>query len=58
MNNNMSGPGTGGMSDCMGHMMSGPMVGMMLGGGLVLLLLLAVLILSLIVLIKYLRRPA
>lgn len=46
------------MGDCMNHMMDGPMVGMMLGGGLVLLLLIAVLVLAVAALIKYLRRPA
>lgn len=49
---------TGMMGDCMGQMMSGPMIGMMLGGGIVLLLLLAVLVLSAAALIKYLRQPA
>ncbi|SFJ29041.1 hypothetical protein SAMN05216258_1286 [Albimonas pacifica] len=38
-------------------MMNGPMMGlMMLGGGLVLLLVLAVLVLSLVALVKYVRR--
>ncbi|MET4702074.1 hypothetical protein ABIE65_005125 [Constrictibacter sp. MBR-5] len=39
-------------------MMDGPMMGLMMaGGGLVLLLVLAVLVLSLVALVKYLRRP-
>ncbi|SFH29076.1 hypothetical protein SAMN04488020_109141 [Palleronia marisminoris] len=38
-------------------MMNGPMMGlMMLGGGLLLLLVLAVLVLSLVALVKYVRR--
>ena len=44
------------MSECM-SMMSGSMMGtMMFGGGLVLLLLVAVLVLSLVALVKYIRR--
>lgn len=46
------------MSECMGRMMNGPMMGLMIaGGGLVLLLVLAVLVLSPVALVKYLRRP-
>ena len=46
------------MSECMMGMMDGPMMGLMMaGGGLVLLLVLAVLVLSLVALVKYLRRP-
>jgi hypothetical protein len=41
----------------MSQMMGGPMIGMMLGGGLVFLLLIAVLTLAAAALIKYLRRP-
>jgi len=56
MNGQVGGPGTGGMGDCMGQMMGGPMMGMMLGGGLVLLLLIGVLILAAMALVKYLRK--
>jgi len=43
----------------MAEMMNGPMMGMMMiGGGLFLLLILAVLVLSLLALIKFLRRSA
>ncbi len=40
-------------------MMSGPMMGVMMGvGGVLLLLVLAVLVLGVLALVKYLRRPA
>ncbi len=40
------------------EMMNGPMMGMMMiGGGLFLFLILAVLVLSMLALIKFLRRP-
>lgn len=58
MNGIVDGPGTGFMDNCMGQMMGGPMMSMMLSGGLVLLLLIAVLGLSLVALIKYLQRLA
>lgn len=57
MNATVDGPGTGFMADCMGQMMGGPMMGMMLGRGLVFLLLIAVLILAAAALIKFLRQP-
>lgn len=58
MNGSVGGPGTGIVGDCIGQMMGGPMMGMMIGGGLVFLLLIAVLGLSAAALIKYLWRPA
>lgn len=47
------------MNECpMADMMSGPMAGaMMAGGGILLLLVIAVLGLSLLALVKYLKRP-
>lgn len=47
------------MNECpMADMMNGPMAGvMMAGGGFVLLLVIALLGLSLLALVKYLRRP-
>ncbi|WP_281272579.1 hypothetical protein [Roseovarius spongiae] len=43
----------------MTEMMSGPMMSVMMGaGGLLLVLVLAVLVLSVLALIKFLRRPA
>lgn len=46
------------MGDCMDQMIGGPMIGMLVGGGLAFLLLIAVLGLSVAALIKYLRGLA
>ena len=58
MNGLVGGPGTGSLSDCTGQMMGGPMMGMMLGSGLIVILLIVVLVLAAIALIKYLRAPS
>lgn len=58
MNGTVDCPETGYFGDCLGQMIGGPMMGMMLGGVFVSLLPIAVLGLSVAALIKYLRRPA
>ncbi|MFC4670757.1 hypothetical protein ACFO5X_19560 [Seohaeicola nanhaiensis] len=58
MNGQVGGPGTGFIGDCIGQMMGGPMMGMMLGSGLVVLPLIAVLVLAALALVKYLRAPS